>query len=222
MPAPASSTRRIASGPSTSTRTVTGPPGGVNFSALPSRLLRICSTRVSSASIQTGAGAWHSIRCPRALSAVAAVTRRLIAARSIRRRLRLTLPVARRVTSSRSSTRRTRCCTWRAMMARASPLRGSAGPHSPMTCSAVVMAPSGLRSSWPSMAKNSSLARLAASAWAWARSRSASARLRSRTSSPMPTRVSSGRRTLDHDVSTRSPPRVVITMSRQPSASESM
>ena len=71
------------------------------------------------------------------------------------------------------------------------------------TYAALLMAPSGLRSSWPSMARNSSLARFAASASARARcslasssSRSASARfssLMSRTSITVPTGVPSSR-----------------------------
>ncbi len=59
MPAPVSSTRSTASPPWLATSTITRPPAGVNFTALPTRLLRICSSRVSSASIHTDPLASH-------------------------------------------------------------------------------------------------------------------------------------------------------------------
>ena len=66
------------------------------------------------------------------------------------------LPVMRE-TSSRSSTSRFMCATWRSITSRSA--RVPASPLRAIRCSAVAMGASGLRSSCPSMARNSSLLR---------------------------------------------------------------
>ena len=97
------------------------------------------------------------------------------------------LPAMTRPTSSRSFIMCARLRVWRAMMARASAAFGLPGSAASSTSTAAEIAPSGLRSSWLSMVRNSSFARLAASA-----SRRA-ARARSVSSRPLPARSPSGR-----------------------------
>src|SRR6478735_5612492 len=94
-------------------------------------------------------------------------------------------PFAMQDTSSRSSTRRVRCWTWRAITPR---WRESwpAGSES-INSRAETSGASGFLSSWPSIAKNSSLARLAASAARRAPSSSTRASFRSVTSNAIVT-----------------------------------
>ena len=61
---------------------------------------------------------------------------------------------------------RDRCWLWRWMMTLARPMRVGPAPASPISEAALLIALSGLRSSWPSMARNSSLAWFCRSA-AW-------------------------------------------------------
>ena len=80
--------------------------------------------------------------------------------RSRRARVRSSiLPRVIRETSSRSSTSRTRCLTWRSMIVRScsTPVRRAGASAAARS----TIGESGLRSSWPSIARNSSFARLA-------------------------------------------------------------
>ena len=78
----------------------------------------------------------------------------------VRRRSSI-LPRVIRDTSSRSSTRRVRCAD---LPLERRPARATSAPRSRISWIAVKIGASGLRSSWPSMARNSSLARFADSA----------------------------------------------------------
>ena len=87
------------------------------------------------------------------------------AARSSGARVSEILPRITRPASSRSSVMRARCRVWRVMMPVAVATLGSSVCRwRSITCDALVIAASGLRSSWPSIARNSSLALLARSA----------------------------------------------------------
>ena len=162
MPTPSSSTRTTRASPRSSPQLDRdAPPGSENLAALVSRLQTTCASRTGSPSTQTGcAGTRHDRRARRprqrrlasssARSTTSAqVDRSLAAARPCRRVMR--------ETSSRSSTRRDRCVTWRSMTCRSG---ASLAPFlRAISSSEVTIGASGLRSSWPSMARNSSLTR---------------------------------------------------------------
>src|SRR5207245_1511162 len=74
------------------------------------------------------------------------------------------LPWLMRATSRRSSSRRARCWVWRAMTARVRTASPCCTPIRSRILTPFRTTPSGLRSSWASMARNSSLAWLADSA----------------------------------------------------------
>ena len=165
MPIPESRTRSTASPSDGSSVMSTVPPAGVKRSALPTRLVTTCSHRVSSTSAHTGS----SIRLTRCCSVRPLVVsvptaRRTASASSSGRRARTILPEVTRATSRRSSTRWARWAFWRAMISRARRVASAGACGTPSTWVALAMAASGLRSSWPSMARSSSLPRLAASA----------------------------------------------------------
>ena len=100
------------------------------------------------------------------------------------------LPIATRLMSSRSPTSRAMCLVWRSITARALIAASLPGCASLTTCAAAVSAASGLRSSWLSMARNSSLARSLACSAAFSRSCSS---LRSRTAAAAPRSASERR-----------------------------
>ena len=142
------------------------PPGSVYLAALVQQVATTCASRAGSATTRSplprhvdsrgGAGA---TRAAGSRSRSPWATTRASSTASRRSSI---FPRAMRETSSRSSTRRERCCTCRSMIDRS---RSSAsGARSCMSCRAVSIGASGLRSSWPSIARNSSLARFASSA----------------------------------------------------------
>ncbi len=166
MPGPWSRTSITACAPLACTQTSMRRPCGVYLKALPSRLVMTCSKRVTSPSTQARPSSSRR-SWPRdwPVTSKVATTRSISAPSSSRRWVSRTLPEMTRPTSSRSSIRCARCRVWRPMMRRALTATSAAASTRLSTSTAEAIAPSGLRSSWPSMARNSSLARLAASAW---------------------------------------------------------
>ena len=85
-----------------------------------------------------------------------------------------TFPSVMRETSSRSSTRRDSCVTWRPIISRAQTTLALSSGRSRMMATAIEIGASGLRSSCPSVARNSSLRRstscTCASRWLFSRS----------------------------------------------------
>jgi hypothetical protein len=159
MPTPESTTRTTASSPSRPTNTLTVRSPCENLSAFDSRLPTICSRRTASPCTQQGSDTrsmrpWLAL--PEAMVATDAFT---LSARFTTVRLSTILPVTARPTSSRSSTSRAMCSTWRLMMPVARSAIGSECPMMPSACTAPWMAPSGLRSSCASIARNSSFER---------------------------------------------------------------
>src|SRR3954447_16422121 len=181
-PTPVSRTRKTASASSVSTEIHRRPPRGVYLMAFWSRLQTTCSSR-------TGSPITRAVRVSTARSRSLARAsdfmpsserqRSATSRRSTGRRCRLILPRVTRETSSRSSTMRTRWRVWRRMISRWRTSRSSCEPTSSSTQRALRMAAMRLRSSWPSMARNSSLRR-SASAWRSSRSRTSYWRRRAR------------------------------------------
>src|SRR3954471_21026210 len=172
-PTPVSRTRKTASISSMSTETQRRPPRGVYLMAFWSRLQTTCSSRTGSPitrAVRVSTARSRSL--PRASDLMPSSTRQrsTTSRRSTGRRCRLILPRVTRETSSRSSTMRTRWRVWRMMISRWRTSRSSCEPTSSSTQRALRMAAMGLRSSWPSMARNSSLRR-SASAWRASRPR---------------------------------------------------
>ena len=151
------------------------PPGSVNSAALLSRFTRTWSSRTGSASSQIGRRCGDHGELVAPLLASAAERSRRPArpgppGRSAPSRSR-TLPCVRRVTSSRSSMSRAMCRTCRSTMLPASRTSDGSSGAWRRTWTELSTGASGLRSSWESMARNSSLRRLAsASSSAWRRS----------------------------------------------------
>ena len=190
MPTPSSRTREHGVAVlAARTSTVIVPPSPVYLIALPTRLATICSTRVGSPSTQTGARS-RTMRCRPELDRARA--RRVHQRRRGRpARGSSTIlpgdhaPGVEQVVGEPREVRRLAGDDLRAP----APPRAGGTPAWSSSATAFVMAPSGLRSSWPSMARNSSFARFAASAAARAccsrrssssRSRSARGALRGR------------------------------------------
>ena len=179
IPTPLSLTVTTTSPPSAVARTATSPPGSVYRAAFVSRLATTCASRTTSPSTRSPpAGTSIVRRCRRCSSRSLAISTAFaiataISTGSLRRTI---LPRVIFDTSSRSSTSRTRWPTWRSMISR-SRIPPSRRRRS---SSAVTIGESGLRSSWPSMARNSSFARLAASSSRRRSSRSAAATSRAR------------------------------------------
>ncbi len=178
-PLPVSRTRSTARSPARSTRTLMRPPAGVYLSALSTRFAITCSMRAGSAWIGTPAPCTvTSCSCVRPAWARPSTERRASSPRSCRPSRRSIFPDDTRATSSRSSTRRVRCAVWRRTMSTTRRALSSGVTRS-RTATALVRVPSGFLSSWPSMARNSSLARVSASASARRASPSASTCFRS-------------------------------------------
>ena len=177
MPNPSSSTRNSATAPISRTVTRMRLSAGVCFSALPTKFSTICVMRTGSASIHTGSSASSMRPSANPRAATSASTQRRTARSSSSACLcRLSLFAVIRPMSSKSSMSRARCCVWRRMLATSGAPPSACLPVS-STAAAVLIAASGLRSSWLRTARNSSLARDAASASARAaRSRSSNAR----------------------------------------------
>src|SRR5215470_1983427 len=166
MPMPLSVTRMSASVPRRSTATVMRPRGGVYFTALSRRLVTTCSSRVGSPSTTSGSSATESTTSRRRPAAPSYdSTHRLASSpRSSGRRSRRIFPDTTRETSRRSSTSIDRRRVCRSMISRCFASGLLPAFDSVRTRTAAVMAPMGLRSSWPSTARNSVLRRVASSA----------------------------------------------------------
>ncbi len=140
------------------------PPSGVYLAELFSRLAITCASRAKSPTIHTGeAGRSSSSLWPRAsISGRAVSTACEITFSSSRVSLRMViLPCVMRDTSSSSSTSCAMCVTWRSTTSRAQTRRGSEGAMRRRSSTALRIGASGLRSSCESIARNSSLRRLA-------------------------------------------------------------
>ena len=149
-----------ASGPSCDGTSI-WPPGSVYLAALFSRLANTCVSRTASPSTMSGSSARSTVSAWSAAS----ISGRLVstavcqnvgrappapAATSIS-------PRVMRETSSRSSTSRTRWPAWRSITPTTRPDRGSGRGRASAARAQVRSGASGLRSSWPSVARNSSL-----------------------------------------------------------------
>ena len=159
------------------------PPGSVYFTALLSRLANTCARRTASASTSSASGGSVSVSSWRAASISGRLVSTAAAITSARSTMSLRssiLPRVMRDTSIRSSTRRTMWLTWRSIISHIWPA-GPAAPESRSRLTELRIGASGLRSSWASVARNSSLRRSASSrsrrcarVWYW-RSRARSA-----------------------------------------------
>src|ERR1043166_1678549 len=174
MPMPWSLTCNIAWSPSRFTLMAMAALAGVYFTALMTRLTMTCSTRLRSALIHAGARSVAISCCSSRPAAHRLDSDNCTAsARFTGNRSSTILPVITRPTSSRSSISRARWLTWRASTCCALRAVSSWVPRLSRICTALLIAASGLGSSCPSIARNSSFLRLASldTARAW-RSRS--------------------------------------------------
>src|SRR3954447_25742982 len=181
-PTPVSRTRKTASASSVSTEIHRRPARGVYLMAFWSRLQTTCSSRPGSpltTAVRVSTATSRSLARASDFMPSSTRQRSTTSRRSTGRRCRLILPRVTRETSSRSSTMRTRWRVWRMMTSRWRTSCSSCDPTSSSTQRALRMAAMGLRSSWPSMARNSSLRR-SASAWRSSRSRTSYWRRRAR------------------------------------------
>src|SRR6266403_1307955 len=162
IPIPSSSTTRTAVSASARTPTRIARSTGVNFTAFVRRLTRICSRRVGSTLTPTdSASTWTTCGVDALVPCTRQTACRTASARSRGRRLSVTLPVCTRAASRRSSTRRLRWRTCRSITARACPAMPIVVPVRFTISVALAMAARGLRSSCPSMARKSAVARSA-------------------------------------------------------------
>ncbi len=137
-----------------------GWPGSLYFALLFSRLAKTCASRVRSPLTSTGASGACSVNRPASDAALVSWASLIALAMSIGSHRISTLPVVMRATSSRSSTRRTICPTCHSMICRAVDVCDASFDERRM-CSPELIGASGLRSSWASVARNSSLRRSA-------------------------------------------------------------
>ena len=159
---PASLTDTTTSLPCSSVRRSIRPPRVIYLAALLSRFQYTCDSRVRSASTTTGpagsstVSSWpHSSMSGRLVSTAPCTT----FDRRTGSRLSSMLPRLMRLKSIRSSISRARCRTCRSMTSRAHCNSGIAGPFRWRISTAFRTGASGLRSSWASVARNSSLRR---------------------------------------------------------------
>ena len=164
MPKPVSSTLSTASPPSARSATRIRPPAGVYFTALVRMLVSTCSSRTASPSTHTGSVLISICRSSPGVAANVATAWRTSSAMSSGCRFSRIFPETTRSTSSRSSIRREMWPTCRAITSCARRRRLRLGRRHSSTWTAVLIAPSGLRSSWASIARNSSFVRLSRSA----------------------------------------------------------
>ena len=164
------------------------PPSGVYLAALVRRLLTTWARRVGSAASQTGSSGRASFRaCPDAsMTGRLASTAVSATARSDTRSFRrVSLSLVMRDTSSRSSMSRTMWESWRSIIFRVS--MATAGSCDMLsTWRPVRMGASGFRSSWASVARNSSFRRSAFFKASSARFRSVTSWVSPRTNSASP------------------------------------
>ena len=185
MPSPLSrTTMRMPSSRVPSTVTVTVPLSGVNLIALDRRFQITCCRRSGSPCIGARGSAliWSLMLFAPAAGCTAASAASTTAATSIDRSVSRSLPVMMRETSSRSSMSWATDLALRSIVSSARSRRS--GSRSPRRSHQVhpTSALSGVRSSWDSVARNSSLARLAVSAVARAACSSRSSHSRARAS----------------------------------------
>ena len=160
----------MASWPEASTLIRISPPGGVCFTALSTRLSSTCSSRTGSPTTTKGTP-WIRMSWSVPLPAPCIVARHRSATvrRSTGTGLSAIFPEVSRATSTRALTSLVKCLSCRPMTAW---IGASASGGSLPDCrraTALATAPSGLRSSWPSIARNSSFFRLASWTAAYAR-----------------------------------------------------
>ena len=184
MPMPVSFTDATTSLPCRSAASRMRPPRSMYFALLLRRLENTCASRVRSASTMIGCfgsmtvSSWPRWSIMGRLVSTALVTTAESCTCSLRSS---SLPLLMRLKSSKSSTRRTICSSWRPIMERACSWASRSG-ESRMTCKALRIGASGLRSSWANVARNSSLRWSASDRSAAKRRRSSSSRRRSVTS----------------------------------------
>ena len=163
-PMPLSITRTATLLPTTVASRRIAPPELVYLAALLSRLENTCESRVASASSQTGAsGSVTSSVCPRLLmnGSASSTALRMTCCSCTGLRRTISLPVVMRDTSSRSSTRRTICRSWRSMTSRERSANVGLAPAMRRISRPFISGASGLRSSCANVARNSSLRRSA-------------------------------------------------------------
>ena len=158
MPGPVSTTESMTLGPRPSPSSVTRPPGGVNLTALSSRLTRICSSarRSALARSRSGTSASSAIFFSDARSRNSSTTRAQSGANCTGPSAGFHAPVSSLDRSSRSSVSRVRRSAWRAIIStklRACP--GSSRPPSSSVSAAPRMAVTGVRSSCEALAMKS-------------------------------------------------------------------
>ncbi len=176
MPSPLSRTCTTARSPSRSIEMEISPPSSVYLAALVSRFSNTWVRRMASPSTHSGCGgSFVSKRCRLRSSSgrTVSIARAIVKARSTGSMRSPIAPRVMREMSSRSSTSRVTWSTWRTRVSRTQATRASVPPMRLSTSAALRIGASGLRSSWPSMARNSSLRRSAsrrassASRWLW-------------------------------------------------------
>jgi hypothetical protein len=162
MPIPESLTRNTTSLPSRAALNEISPPGSVYFAEFTNKFDSTCSRRYGSAS--SSSFSRGTVKCstwPRDENneSFASATRVMISPASTIDFCSCTRPLVIRDTSNRSSTRRfisVACCR---IIVSASSNDASLGSSSRVSSPALVIAASGLRSSCPNIARNSSLRR---------------------------------------------------------------
>jgi len=164
MPAPSSRTSTTTLASSTRAASSTRPPSAVNLLALVSRLHSTCATRSRSASSQGVGSGSDTPRCwarPSNSGCVVSCAEATISASGVGARRNCSLPLVMRETSSRSSSSRAMWPTWRSMTSKLHCLFSSLARGERAIIAACRTGASGLRSSWASVARNSSLRRSA-------------------------------------------------------------
>ena len=187
-PMPLSRTRTTASSSSCFTSSSMRPPGSVYLAALCSRLPTTWASRAASPSTGSGASVTRTSSAWRRDSMngrTVSSASRTASRRSMRALRTANLPVVMRETSSRSSTSRTICRSWRSIMSSARWRISGVVAGVRMISSALRKGASGLRSSCARVARNSSLRRSASRSASARRPASASMPLKASTSSPI-------------------------------------
>ena len=152
------------------------PPSSEYLAALLRRLPTTCARRVTSPLTRSGRSGRSTVsRCRRASIAgrVVSIARETTTATSTGSLCSLIFPWVMRDTSSRSPTRRVRCSVCRPITSRHQAISGSERSRRLISWTAFWIGASGLRSSWASIARNSSFRRSASRSVCSSRSRAA-------------------------------------------------
>ncbi len=147
-------------------------PLGLNLTALESRFQAICWSRTGSAARVPAASSMvgsMTMRLASAAGRIRSIAARTALAGSTARRSSRSLPATMRLTSRMSSMRWTCALALRSMISSGRPSAMGSGRRVRRMSAQPRMAVSGVRSSWLMVERNSSLARLVASAAARAR-----------------------------------------------------